>query len=63
MTISTEKAVPVRLEVVKNEDGTRFYGNLVWSDGKVWYAWQSFKRLRDVTKNARCTFSGPIVRV
>ena len=57
------KQVPVRLEIVKNEDGNRFHGNLVWADGTVWYAWQSFKRMKDVIQNARCTFSGPIVRV
>jgi hypothetical protein len=60
--LEVTKTFPVRLEVTKNEDGNRFYGNLVWSNGDVWYGWQSFKRMKDVIKNARCTFDGPIVK-
>lgn len=54
-------ATPIRLEVRK--DRSRFIGDLVWSDGKVWKAWQVFKTLTALKTNARCTFDGPIVRV
>lgn len=50
------------LEVRK--DGDRFIGDLVWTDGTVWPAWQVFKRLYSLKANARAAgFHGPIVRV
>ncbi len=50
------------LEVRK--DGDRFIGDLKFSDGIVWPAWQVFKRLYELKANARASgFEGPIVRI
>lgn len=59
--IRERSSVPTVLKVRK--DGDRFIGDLHWSDGEVWTAWQSFKSLGTLVENARCTFIGPIVRV
>ena len=61
MTKDQTAVTPVRLEVRK--EGSRFIGDLVWSDGSAWMAWQSWRTLKRLVKNARCTFDGPIVRV
>lgn len=51
-----------RLEVRK--DGDLFIGDLIWSCGITWPAWQVFKRLYQLKANARAAgFEGPIVRI
>ena len=52
---------PIRLEIRK--DGSKYIGDLIWSDGKRWNGWQVFKTIKALTENARCTFGGPMVRV
>ena len=54
-------STPVRLDVRK--DGSRFIGDLIWSDGSVWSAWQVSRTLTNLKLNARATFDGEIVRV
>ena len=55
------RSYPLRLEVLK--EGSRFIGDLIWTGGEKWLGWQSFKTLKRLKSNARCTFDGPIVRV
>ncbi len=53
---------PKVLEIRK--DGDLFIGDLIWSDGTTWPAWQMFKRLYKLKANARAAgFEGPIVCV
>ena len=58
---NTDTAKPVRVEVRK--DGSKFVGDLIWSDGKRWNGWQVFRTMKALTENARATFQGPIMRV
>ncbi len=57
----TETATATRLEVRK--DGRLFIGDLVWSDGDKWMAWQTSRTLKNLVASARCTFDGPIHRI
>lgn len=57
----TDTAYPVCLEVRK--DGSKFIGDLVFSDGITWPAWQISRTLTRLKQNAEFTFDGPIVRV
>lgn len=54
-------ATPLRVEVYK--DGNLFIGDLVFSNGDIWKAWQVFRTMAGLRQSAACTFDGPVVRV
>lgn len=55
-------ALPIAVRVDVRKDGRLWIGDLVWSDGKRWPAWQVHKTFSALTASARCTFAGEIVR-
>ena len=57
------KADATALRVEVRKDGHKWIGDLIWSDGTRWPAWQVFRTLKALTASARCTFEGEIVRV
>jgi len=59
----TDTATAIRLDVRKDSYMSRWVGDLVWSDGKVWPGWQIAHTLKSLTASARATFDGPIERV
>jgi|TARA_R110002020_G_scaffold66957_8_gene175828 hypothetical protein len=52
---------PTELRVSKDKD--IWIGDLVFENGKIWPAWQIASTKKELTKYARQTFTGPIIRV
>ena len=42
---------------------SKWIGDLIWSDGSAWNCWQIANTKKALVANARCTFSGPVVRI